>query len=134
MTADEAKALLKKHGTLTRAAAAAGMVRSTFTRLVGGSKRPVLGTASSKVIGRSIAEFRETYDKNTIVPRKIEAGIKRLGNRWLYEVEFSKEFGVSLRDLSMFRDRYSDNVVIVSDSRRVWVGKRDVSETLKEML
>lgn len=133
MTADEAQALLKKHGTLTRAAAAAGMVRSTFTRVVGGAAKagPVI---AKKGAVRSLADFRNTYDLATIVPRKIAAGLKALGNGWLYEVEFAKEAGLTLRDLGLFRDNYADHVVSVKDSRRVWVGSKKVAEEMRQMI
>ncbi len=57
MTSNEAQKLLAKHGTLTKAAQAAGMVRSP-------------------------GEFRALYDLNTIVPKKIEAGLKQVGKSW----------------------------------------------------
>jgi hypothetical protein len=133
MTADEAQALLKKHGTLTRAAAAAGMVRSTFTRLVGTAAKPVPAMAKKGVV-RSLTDFRNTYDLATIVPRKIAAGLKALGNGWLYEVEFAKEAGLTLRDLGLFRDNYAEHIVAVKDSRRAWVGSKKIAEEMRNMI
>lgn len=130
MTSNEAQKLLAKHGTLTNAAQAAGMVRSTFTRaLKGGVIKPAVKSAV-----RSPGEFRALYDLNTIVPQKIEAGLKQVGKGWLYEVEFAKMAGLTLRDLGMFRDNYAAHVVSVKDQRRVWTGSAKAAEEMRTML
>ena len=133
MTRDEAVALIKKCGSQTKAAAIAGMHRRSLARILAG--KSVHAPVMTKKAGvRSLADFRNTYDLATIVPKKIAAGLKRLGNGWLYEVEFAKECGLTLRDLGLFRDNYADHVVSVKDARRVWVGNKRVAVQMREML
>jgi hypothetical protein len=82
---------------------------------------------------RTLADFRAAYDKETIVPRKVDSALKALGSGWLYETEFVREAGVSHADLSMFRDRYAAHVVEARD-RRIWVGSTRLAETMRGML
>lgn len=129
MTKQDAVQAVQKYGSQTKAAAALGIARKTI--------RKALETADvgAKVAGRSLAEFRNTYDKATIVPTKVKAALKALGSGWEYEVEFAKTAGVSLADLGRFRDQFADHVVSIGrDSRRAWAGTKSTANAMKEML
>jgi hypothetical protein len=85
--------------------------------------------------GRSLSEFRDTYDRNTIVPQKIRAALGELGAGWAYEVEFSKLAGIGLSELAAFRDMFSDHVVSLKrDSKRAWAGTASVAQKMREMV
>jgi hypothetical protein len=138
MTKDEAKALLVKcAGNKSQAARRAGISRRTFARLLERgaaqqvSKPPVV---SSSVQARSLSDFRQTYDKETIIPRAVQSAFKQLGSGWVYEAEFVKLAGIALKDLAIFRDRYADHLVVVADHRRIWVGKTRVAEEMRRMV
>lgn len=84
---------------------------------------------------KTLADFRATYDKSTIVPAKIKAGIKALTKHgWEYEVQFAKEIGVSLADLANFRELFTDYFILLREGRRVWVGSVETAKQMKEMI
>lgn len=139
-----AEKLYKEHGmSLTRAAAAAGMARSTFTKLLRGEvpakprktlAKPAGGPDPARGVGKALAEFRSTFDKNVIVPERIRAGLSALGSNWEYEVAFAKFCGVSLADMSNFRGLFPDNWLAVKrEGRRVWSSKATI-RAMREML
>jgi hypothetical protein len=95
-------------------------------------KSPV--TAPMPKGGRSLSEFRNTYDKSTIVPAKIKAALKALGAQgWEYEVQFVRMAGISPSDLGNFRDMFADHIVALKD-RRAWAGSTKTATAMKEML
>lgn len=81
-----------------------------------------------------MSDFRNAYDLNTIVPKKVAEGFRKLGSGWLYESEFVKLSGLTLKDISAFRDNYSEHIVVVRDSRRIWVGRKSVAEQMRQMI
>jgi hypothetical protein len=84
--------------------------------------------------GRSLSEFRNTYDKSTIVPSKLKAAIKALGSQgWEYEVQFIRMAGVSPSDVGNFRDEFAEYIVATRD-RRVWAGSVKTAQQMREML
>ena len=85
--------------------------------------------------GKSLSEFREVYDKDYIIPRRIRAGLKSLGNGWEYEVEFARKIGVRIADLANYREMFTEYVVSLNQaSKRVWAGNKTLAEQLKEMV
>lgn len=76
--------------------------------------------------------FLSTHDKGTKVPRRIEdslATMKREGaDRWEYDSDFRTLTGLSVTDLSTYRDRYAKHLVVVpsakgkghSNARLIW--------------
>ena len=144
MTQEEAQSLVKKHGNKKEASIAAGISRTTFCRILDGvscagkkvlvvSTKPFIGIGTS-IAARSVTDFRNTYDMNTIVPKKIAAGFKQLGAGWLYESEFAKSAGLTMKDLGNFRDNYAEHIVVVKEGRRVWAGKKTVAEQMRQMI
>jgi hypothetical protein len=87
------------------------------------------------VKGKTLADFRQTYDKATIVPAKVKAALKVLGaSGWEYEVQFSRMAGVSTMDLSAFRDQFAGHIVNLKDNRRAWAGSVKTATQMKEMI
>ena len=127
-----------------RAMRAGGMSLAAIAAKVGRSKTRVCeafakggavaqGAAPSKP-GRSLAEFRATYDKDVIIPTRVRAALKALGAGWEYEVQFAKLAGVSLSDLGNYRSQFADYVVTLRESRRAWAGTVATATAMKGML
>lgn len=92
---------------------------------------------AAKTVGRSIDEFKASYDKSYIVPSKIKAALQKLDHSWLYEVDFAKLAGVNLADLGAFRPAFEDHVVVLSGQdrgKRVWTGTKAAATKMREML
>lgn len=132
MTPEQAAAAIKKYGTATKAAKALGMIRSTLQRAAdkaGKTKEP----APSK--GKSLKEFRELYDKSYYVPNKVRAALAKLGSSWEYEIDFSRNSGISLSDLHAVREQFIDYIVQIGrDGRRAWSGSKAVAEQMRKMV
>lgn len=91
-------------------------------------------TAPANRRGRTLAEFRDQFDKSTIVPKRIKTALAELGrSHWLYELEFQKLAGVSLADLGNFRDQFSDYVVAMR-TKRAWAGSTELAAQMREAL
>lgn len=136
MTKQEAEALVKQHGSERAAAKASGIARSTFQNIVAG-KTTSTGKAQNKETrkGKTLADFRATYDKAFIVPRKIKTALQMLGaSAWEYEVAFAKLAEVSLADLGIFRDQFAAHVVSLREGRRAWAGSVATAKAMREML
>jgi hypothetical protein len=85
--------------------------------------------------GKTLADFRQTYDKATIVPSRVKAALKELGaSGWEYEVQFARMAGVSMTDLSAFRDQFAGYIVNLKDNRRAWAGSIKTATQMKEMV
>jgi len=84
--------------------------------------------------GRTLTEFKATYDKDTIIPAKVKAALKTLGAGWEYEVAFARLAGVSLSDLGNYRDQFAGHVVTLRESRRAWSGSTATAKAMREMV
>lgn len=90
-----------------------------------------------KTVGRSVEEFRSSYDKSYIVPRKVKAALERLGDGWLRELDFAKLAGVTPNDLAAYRGAFEDHIVALNGAdrgRRAWAGTKGLAKKLREML
>jgi hypothetical protein len=97
--------------------------------------KPAKVAAVTAAKGKTLADFRQTYDKATIVPAKVKAALKVLGaSGWEYEVQFSRLAGVSTMDLSAFRDQFAGYIVNLKDNRRAWAGSVKTASMMKEMI
>lgn len=138
-TAADCKAALREHGSTAAAARALGMPASTFRDRLNG-KPPAATKADDKppavARGRSLDEFRATYDKDTIIPQKIDAAIAELGkDGWAYEMEFVKLAGVGLSQLAAYRDAYAEHIVTLNrESKRAWAGSKALAAKMRAML
>lgn len=96
-----------------------------------------MASAAKKTVGRDINAFRESHDKNCIVPKKIEEALKTLGpDRWEYQGDFLKICQVSVTDLAMFREQYAEFVIEIRAKTRkiVWCGSKPLAIKLRAML
>jgi hypothetical protein len=105
-----------------------------------GEDAPVV---AKKMAGRSLADFRATYDKSFIVPQRVKAALAMLAANgdedcWRYESEFVKLAGVSIIDLGNVRSQFGEHVVVLEkrgdSSKRIWCGTKAVANKIKEML
>lgn len=90
-------------------------------------------TASKGAAGKSLEDFRAAHDKSYIVPGKVRAALKALGDGWEYEMAFAKLAGVSLGDLSAFRAMFEDHIVVVERTKRAWAGSKALAAKMREM-
>lgn len=139
LTTKEAKELVEKHGSIRGAARAIGLAESTLRGRLRGLK-PAKATVAKEVALKSgdkrktLADFRATYDKSYVVPKKVKAALSALGSGWEYEVDFAKQAGVSLSDIGMFRDQFNEHIVQVKEGRRIWAGTKSLAEQMREMI
>ena len=97
---------------------------------------PVTRGAAAKGPGKSVDDFRKNHDKNFIVPEKIKAALKQLGNGWEYENNFIKLAGLSNTDFALFRDDFEDYWLSTAghNPKRVWCGTKELRDELKAMV
>jgi hypothetical protein len=101
-----------------------------------GKSKPVSADHAQISNRKTLADFRQTYDKTTIVPTKVKAALKLLGaSGWEYEVPFARSAGVSLSDLSNFREMFADYIVTLNrENKRAWAGSPATAKQMREML
>ena len=130
ITKEQAKAAVKKHGSIRAAAKAAGIPYASFHDVLHKDER-----SPGQKAGRSLQEFKATHDKAYIVPARIKEALKQLGHGWEYEVQFAKIAGVSLADLGNFRDAFADHIVVVRrDGKRAWAGTPVSAARMRQMV
>lgn len=97
---------------------------------------PVKPTPAAKPVGRTIDDFKASYDKSYIIPGKIKAALAKLENGWQYEVDFAKLAGVSLTDLGAYRAAFEDFIVPLNrdGGKRVWAGTKGLAQRMREMV
>ena len=137
ITPERAAAAIREHGGLRPAARALGMDSGWLCRV---AKRATAGTSAAPAAKpkgvKTLTDFRQAYDKDTIVPAKIKEGLAALGaDGWEYEVEFAKLCGVGLYDMGRVRDRFADHVVSIGrNTRRAWAGSKALAAKMREMV
>jgi hypothetical protein len=92
---------------------------------------------AAKTAGRDINAFRESHDKNYIVPKKIEEALKALGpDKWEYSADFIKLCDISVTDMAMFRESFSDFWLEVGSKTKkiVWCGSKGLATKLRQMV
>ena len=135
----EALAALKQYGNRKDAAVALGVSKSAFRKRImrGGAIVTEQQTPKPKQTGpvKTLADFRSTYDKDTIIPGKIREAITALDGGWVYESEFVRLAGVSFTDLSVYKDMFAEHIVFIKrDSKRVWAATPELAEQMRRML
>lgn len=126
----DASALVKRHGSITKAAKASGVSRYALARQL----RKAAGGESTPR-RKTLADFREEYDKSYYVPKKIKAALAALGSAWDYEVELSRMAGVSLVDLGLVREQFADHIVKIGrEGRRAWCGNKAMAAQMRSMV
>jgi hypothetical protein len=112
MNPETVRKAVAKCGGITKAAESLGISRHAAGRLLRQKASPAK---------KSLSDFRAEYDKDTIVPKRLKAALVALGSGgWEYEVPFARAAGVSLSDLSAYRDAFASNVVQLPGGRRAW--------------
>jgi len=139
MTKEETLAAVKKHGGIRAAAKALRINYSTFrkrlVKLNGGEAHAVTPVSSLSGKGKTLADFKATYDKSFIVPNKIRAALKELGNGWAYELDLCRLAGVSVMDIGRVRDQFAEHVVVLNrESKRAWAGTKATAKAMRNML
>jgi transposase len=128
-------ALNKAGGNVTAAARMLGIARSTFRRQLAGAIPRGQRKPPSENKGRTLAQFRQAHDKDTIIPAKIRTALKELGAAWLYEGEFIKLAGITYADVNAYRELFAANVIVLrSDNKRVWAGTTGLAKQLRELV
>lgn len=84
-------------------------------------------------------DFRTHHDKSYIIPKKIEAGLKKLGPKgWQYQADFIKTCEVgNPADFNHFCASFeADHCVLIggSKAKRAWAGSKELAERLRAML
>lgn len=131
---------LAKHQTVANLARHLGRPDSTVrdmvrrARLAGQSPVRTAMPAAGKVQPRTLADFRNAYDKSTIVPTKIRAALQELGSGWLTEREFCSLAQINAVDMSLFRDEFAEHVVTLRDRTRAWAGTTRLAEQMRAVL
>jgi len=145
MTPQQARDAIKKYGGARPAARALGVAYSGLWRKAKQADAPApkvsqpvkcSAQTAQPAKAKTLAEFRATYDKATIIPSKLKAALAKLGSGgWEYEVEFAKLAGVSLYDLGRVREQFADYTVSVNHGgKRVWAGSKALANQMREMV
>lgn len=87
--------------------------------------------------GKSLDDFRAAHDKSYIIPKRLNEALEKLGESWMYEIDFCRMSGVSTIDLASYREEFEDFWVEVSTGnrtpKRVWCGTKAFANKLREM-
>jgi len=91
--------------------------------------------AASK--SNTLASFRDSHDRNVIVPRKIKEALAKMAKEgpehWLYELDFTKLAGISQADLGAHRGAFEDHLVTTTgrNPKRAWFHDPKVAKKLR---
>lgn len=86
-----------------------------------------------KKIGFTLAELNAKYNPNIIIPAKIRAALKTLGDNALPSEEFRKLANISTLQLSQFAEQFSEYQIPVRDGGRprlLWAGTAEFAATV----
>ena len=138
MNQTEAREAVTKWGSALRAARESGIAKSTFADILHGkTKQARVGAKPEQTHAgpprKTLADFRAEHDKDFIIPRRIKEGLKLIG--WEYETAFAKICGVSMADISTYREQFLDHVVpIRRDGKRAWAGTPSMATEMRKMV
>lgn len=94
----------------------------------------------AKVQARTIADFKASHDRETVVSAKVAAAIEALlkigPQHYEYEGDFIKLAKISNSDLPLIREKFKAHIVEAAavhgkTARRVWVGSVKVAKELR---
>lgn len=76
--------------------------------------------------GKGIDDFRASYDRSFIVPKRIKDGLAALGDSYESELEFMRRCGISVTDLSQYREPFAEFYIEVGgrNPKRLWAGTK----------
>lgn len=99
------------------------------------AKRSSTAISKETKKGKSLQDFRELYDNDYIVPKRIQKALKELGESWEAEMDFSRRANVSLQNLNLYKDQFEDHIIVVTHKKkRLWAGTVKFAEKCREML
>ena len=85
----------------------------------------------------SIAEINARYNPNVLIPAKIQAGLKKLGNAAMNEYEFRGLAEVNAPSLARHREDFAEHLVEVrerGDTRYLWCGTTEFAIKVRKAL
>ena len=85
---------------------------------------------------KTLADFRNQYDKAVIIPAKFRAGIKALTPKgWEYEAQFLQASGISTTDGARFREQFLAYIVPVdAGKKRIYCGSTALAKKMREAI
>jgi len=135
ITKEDVEQALETHDRQSDAAESLGISVRHMMRLRNEGEPVKVTLKVSSKVGKSLAEFKATYDKDTIVPQKIRDALEQLGEGWEYESAFAKLAGISMTDMGTYREQFADHLVYLRrDAKKVWAGTKKLVALVREML
>jgi len=134
ITHEQAKAALQKYHNKCAAARALGIHHDTMAKLLGGAYTPAPASATANA-RRTLQSFREQFDKDTIVPRRITDFLKKMaddGDLWIPEAELRERTHISAATLNTYRDMFAGHIVQV-DRKNIWAVNKGVANQIRRM-
>ena len=143
MNKQEAQKLINQYGGMRKAARAIGCGHQTISRAISGRNEHRARTLArscartSKEVaqpGRTLADFKRLYDKDVIVPNKLQQALQQLGGEWRYEHEFARMAGVSSADMQTYRHLFDNHhVALKREHKLIWCGTVALANKLREI-
>jgi len=85
----------------------------------------------------SLTDLDNAYNPNVIVPAKIKAALAKLGDHAMTSVNFHKEAGITLLQLSQFGEEFEEFQVVIRENgkpKTLWCGTKAFALKVKERL
>lgn len=95
----------------------------------------------AKIQARTIADFKASHDRETVVTAKVKAALEVLAKvgpeHYEYEGDFIKLAKIGQADVTLVREKFKDYIVEAAavhgkTARRVWCGSLKTAKTLRE--
>jgi hypothetical protein len=113
------------------AAGCACNARSVVTAKINGTlQKPV------KPRSKSIDDFRATYDKDFIIPKRIKEALEKIGEGWEFEADLIRLASVCQTDMGTYRDNFAEYFIQTGgkNPKRCWSGSKETIRKMREML
>lgn len=95
--------------------------------------------AVKKIAKMNLEELNARYNPNVIIPNKIKAALKEVGNAAVAEDELRKLTGLNANQLAQFRAEFENYLIPVRDPasrhpRYLWAGTPEFAAAAREEL
>src|ERR1700722_7361048 len=99
-------------------------------------KKSAVPATKPKGPGKSLAELRSVLDKRFIIPQKIAAALKQLGDTAEYEQEFQVMVGCAVKELAKVREQFADHIVVTvgKNPKRLYCGTKELADEVRKMV
>lgn len=87
--------------------------------------------------GMSLDELNAKFNPDVLIPNKIRAALKQLGNSAVDETEFRKLCGTGNHQLSLYAGLFEDHIIVVRENgrqRRLWAGTAEFAASARDKL